>query len=180
MPCFALFFTNSVRRSVACIFLLSALSDCGVGVGVFHQKHIDFDSTRELKNRVRVLDKKIGYIGESVDLEEAKKRNIPMVLTKDYVLKIWGEPNKKEQKDGYEYWYYKREYSVSGLVFGVLIIDIPILLPSGNHYTIMVFDNNQLEKIVYQVGGLSGIFLQSCHRDGCLFVDNIGMGWRIY
>lgn len=151
-------------KKIVIIFLLLICSGCGVGVGVFHQKEIEYNFTREWKYSVTTLDKEIGYIGKSVNLRDAKAQNVPMILTKDYVLKLWGDPNYKKQKDGYEYWYYKREYSVSGLVLGVLIVNVPILIPSGNHYSIAVFNKDGvLEKIIYQKGGTSEIL---CGADG--------------
>jgi len=71
--------------------------------------------------------------------------------TKNDVLKMWGKPEKEEEKNDKSYWIYKREIGFSGVILGA-IIPVPLLVPVGYRNTIMVFKDNQLETIVREAG----------------------------
>ena len=69
---------------------------------------------------------------------------------KDYIttindaLFLWGEPDLKHEADNLIHLTYNRSFSWRGLFANILIIPIPLLVPTGYNNTVLIFDNNEM------------------------------------
>lgn len=73
---------------------------------------------------------------------------------KEDILILWGEPDNRYKKDGYEYWRYKKKIGFSGIMV-YAIIPIPLLLPSRYRYVTLVFKKETLNHVINEYGGQS-------------------------
>ena len=117
------------------IFLLTLLMSLSGCVGVHFSYKVEKESWMIPTHNVK---------GWSVS-EKIKK---DYVYTKQEVIDLIGEPRKSWSKDGYEYLSYgKGEWRFSGTVL-YFVVPLPLLLPVGIKDEIVVFKNNQLEKVI--------------------------------
>jgi len=72
-----------------------------------------------------------GYGDRVVDRRDAGAEPIASAL----LLEQWGEPESREtQDDGSELWRYKGMPSCAGVVLIVLVLPIPLVIPTGREY----------------------------------------------
>ena len=167
-------FTIRFTRIIMVIFTMVLTQGCGAAIGIYHGKEKEI--MQHDNHSYYKLDKKVGYTNlvfaksKLSDIRVPDLENFKLVTySKQDVLNIWGSPSKKKIINDMEYWYYKRELAWSGVVIGALF-KIPILLPSGYRYTIRVFNQNILEKIILEKGEILGVgcgIETSGIHDGC-------------
>jgi len=86
--------------------------------------------------------------------------------TQEKVISLWGYPSHTYKKDNKEYWVYSRDTAWRGVVI-YAIIPVPLLLPTGDNATTIVFENGQSIGATYEHTNVSftgcGIFLPFIH-----------------
>lgn len=70
--------------------------------------------------------------------------------TSSEVISLWGEPDKILIKKNSEYWIYNREVAISGILIWVIIIPIPLIIPTGHRTTTLIFNKETVSKIIYE------------------------------
>ena len=71
------------------------------------------------------------------------------LLTEAQVLELWGQPDTKHvEPDGAEVWRYKGGLSITGAMIGVLIIPVPLCVPTGHDYADIYFKDGRALKVV--------------------------------
>jgi len=70
--------------------------------------------------------------------------------TSSKVISLWGEPDKILTKKNSEYWIYNREVAISGILIWVIIIPIPLIMPTGYRTTTLVFNKETVSKVIYE------------------------------
>jgi hypothetical protein len=76
--------------------------------------------------------------------KELMKANSPQKISKEDVLKQWGEPQKKVKEDGeLERWIYENNLAWRGIILGI-IVPIPLIIPTGHCNTSLIFKGDQL------------------------------------
>jgi len=70
--------------------------------------------------------------------------------TSSEVISLWGEPDKILIKKNSEYWIYNREVAISGILIWVIIIPIPLIIPTGYRTTTLIFKKGSISKVIYE------------------------------
>jgi len=119
---------------------------------------------------VVIEEKLIPKIVIDKNLRHRKKVPIESFYSRDDILILWGKPDSKYSKNGIEYWKYKNEINFSGLLIGI-IVPIPIMIPVGYNYTILAFNEYNLESISYELSDIThGVF---CALSICVDKDTV-------
>ncbi len=67
----------------------------------------------------------------------------PETLTADQLIEVWGQPDKKYSDNDFEIWRYNKSgLAWAGIMPVIVIIPIPLLVPTGKHYTNFKVQNN--------------------------------------
>lgn len=70
-------------------------------------------------------------------------------LTEAQIQELWGQPDaKRVEPDGVVVWRYKGAVSVKGAVIGVLIIPVPLCVPTGHDYVDIYLKEGRALKVV--------------------------------
>lgn len=87
------------------------------------------------------------------------------VSTQEEVLKLWGEPDKKWSQNGREKWLYYQEGLAWTMFMPIVVVPIPLGVPTGRNYATLEFDDQQIVSAVSKDRdgwyGMCGFFLMS-------------------
>jgi hypothetical protein len=118
--------------------------------------------------------------GPNVTLHEYRlliRTSSPQQVSKEDVLKKWGEPDQKRKDGESEIWTYKNipeQVSWTGIVLG-LIIPLPLVVSTGYHKTSMIFTGDLLtdsDRTKKEAGGfMCALITPDGFRPAC------GAGW---
>lgn len=95
------------------------------------------------------------------------------VYTKEQVISLWGNPDKISATGSCEVFTYQNGYTWSGVGAFVLIVPIPLVIPSGHNETKIYFINNQSVKLTSEYGEVSRMFGYMCGSNECRFESGI-------
>ena len=139
-------------RILIALTLLISLSGCvGLAVGSYGT----FESKKENFNLSEQRNKQ-GY---------GKNKS----YSKEQVITLWGTPDEISSKGACDVLTYHDGYNWSGIGAYVLIVPIPLALPSGNDETKIYFKNNQSIKLTSEYGEITGMFGYMCGSNACGF-----------
>ena len=89
--------------------------------------------------------------------------------TKEEVISLWGKPDQVNANGGCEVLTYHDGYTWSGVGAFILIVPVPLALPSGNDETKIYFKNNQSIRLTSEYGEMTGMFGYMCGSNECGF-----------
>jgi hypothetical protein len=89
--------------------------------------------------------------------------------SKEEVISLWGKPDKISTNGSCDVLTYHDGYNWSGVGAFVLIVPIPLALPTGNDETKIYFKNNQSIKLTSEYGEITGMFGYMCGSNKCGF-----------
>jgi hypothetical protein len=92
-----------------------------------------------------------------------------VTYTKEQVISLWGEPDEITTNGSCDVLSYYDGYNWSGVGAFVLIVPIPLALPSGADETKIYFKNNQSVKLISEYGEITGMFGYMCGSNECGF-----------
>lgn len=138
---------HAMKTAVAALLLSTlALSGC-VGVITIHNPTTHYDAAS-----IKLGGK--GYCCSGV--------NDP-VSTKAEIIQSWGQPDKQWTKGNSEMWQYFRDGLSWAGIMPVLVIPVPLLVPTGRHSTTFIFTDDKLTSVEVVDGkmfmALCGLFL---------------------
>jgi uncharacterized protein YceK len=144
-------------RAIACINLvLSVLLSGCVGVITMHNPEKSYNAN----------DVKLGNRGWCCSAYQP-------ISTKSEVLAIWGEPDKKWSEAGTEKWLYKQSSLSWAAVIPVIILPIPLGVPTGHNTTTLSF---RAEKIVSATSSDREGLIAVCG----LFPNDVNSKWNFH
>ena len=85
------------------------------------------------------------------------------------VIELWGKPDESYQEGLCTVYSYHDGFSWSGVGAFVLIIPIPLMVPSGNDEVRIYFRDNQSVAAVSEYGEVTGMFGYMCGSNECGF-----------
>jgi len=88
---------------------------------------------------------------------------------KEQVMALWGRPDKISTTGSCDVFTYHDGYNWSGLGAFVLIVPIPLALPTGHDETKIYFRNNQSIKLTSEYGDVTGMLGYMCGSNECGF-----------
>ncbi len=146
-------------------FLIASftITGCGIGIGYVHEKESTYKNIMMYKKKGSVAGVFFA----------ASSNSKPHKYSKSDVLTTWGEPDKKiVLDDKVEAWEYHRTTAFSGPLLW-LLLQIPLVIPTGHRDTSIFFDNDALIRTTVQSNGISwagcGCFDSGC---GCGIYEN--------
>lgn len=99
----------------------------------------------------------VGYIATDNQMKEFKQGEFSLgvrgfvighmaeEISQEKLIQAWGEPDLKYREGGYEYWRYDKDKYIWSGVVAVVIIPIPLMVPTGTDHAIFkVHDTNIL------------------------------------
>lgn len=90
--------------------------------------------------------------------------------SKDEVISLWGEPDQISINGSCEVLTYYDGYTWSGVGAFILVIPVPLILPSGHDETKIYFKNNQSIKLISEYGEVTGMVGYMCGSNECGFM----------
>ncbi len=63
---------------------------------------------------------------------------------RDDVRAAWGEPDRTWREDGRDFWYYRQPDLAWAAVMPVLIVPLPLGIPTGHNFTTFAFEGERL------------------------------------
>ncbi|MDN3651668.1 hypothetical protein QWY77_02670 [Thalassotalea ponticola] len=143
---------KDIMRILIVFMSLLCLSGCvGLAIGTFGTYELQKDS--------------FGFIEGRLNLSQGEQ--IP--YSKEEVVSLWGQPDKTDTIGNCEVFTYHDGYSWSGVGAFVIIVPIPLLVPSGNSETKVYFKNNQSVKLISEYGEVTGLLGYMCGSNECQF-----------
>ncbi len=135
------------------VFILAiVLSGCaGLAIGTYGT----YESKRDT----------FGLSNERNQLSYTKKPS----YTKEEVISLWGEPDEIGADGLCDIFTYHDGYNWAGVGAFILIIPIPLVLPSGHDETKIYFKENQSIKLTSEYGETTGMFGYMCGSNECGF-----------
>ena len=91
------------------------------------------------------------------------------VYSEEQLIKLWGEPNEKYTEGNCSVLSYHDGYNWSGVGAFVLIVPIPLVVPSGKDETKFYFINNQSVAAISEYGEIVSMFGYMCGSNECGF-----------
>jgi hypothetical protein len=130
------------------LFLISVILNGCVSAGYISTKTISFEpdiDTSKLqmlpKDKLSIdrfcLSKERGYI-DSCNQENEH------IAKMEEVIAFWGNPDSRLTLLNQEHFIYERDISWRGLFANILILPIPLMIPTGHNETILVFEENKI------------------------------------
>ncbi|WP_371189013.1 hypothetical protein [Thalassotalea maritima] len=89
--------------------------------------------------------------------------------SKEHVISLWGTPDNITTKGSCDIFSYHDGYNWSGVGAFVVVVPIPLVIPSGADETKIYFKNNQSVKLVSEYGEITGMFGYMCGSNECGF-----------
>ena len=131
---------------------------CGFGIGLTKGEDVSYTKPKFYLDRAR------GVVGGTSDV------SLPWRYSKDEVLKLWGEPDKKEalENDAQTWVYYQSDLAWRGLVLGIGA-PIPLFIATGHDRATLRFTGDTLTSAVSQE--------EKFHFCGYFIADDAA-GWR--
>ena len=140
-------------RILIAFILTITLSGCvGLAVGSY--------GTYESKKDTFKLENKrndVNYYSESTS------------YSKEQVISLWGEPDEITTNGSCDVLTYHDGYNWSGIGAFLVIVPIPLAVPSGHDETKIYFKNNQSIKLTSEYGEITGMFGYMCGSNECGF-----------
>ena len=93
----------------------------------------------------------------------------PKTYSKQQVLSLWGEPDSIQQQGKCETLIYHDGYTWSGIGAFVLIVPVPLAIPSGYDETRIYLKNGETVGLVSEYGELTSMFGYMCGSNECGF-----------
>jgi hypothetical protein len=144
---------NILTRIALVIPLLLLLNGCaGLAVGTFGT-HEAFASQFQLKAERNEFE----YVGSEK-------------YTKEEVIELWGEPDRKEVDGDYHTLMYYDGRAWSGVGAFVVILPIPLVLPTDRLEQTFYFKENTSVGVVRQYGEIKNVYGYMCGSNECSFV----------
>ena len=138
-------------KNVLIICICFLLSSCaGLAIGTFGTR----ESTR---NNFDISNQK----------NEFENTALKNILTKEELISAWGEPNQLHQKGKCEVLTYHDGFSWSGVGAFLIIIPIPILIPTGYDENRFYFVKGQSVGLVQEYGKVTGALGYMCGSNEC-------------
>lgn len=130
------------------------LSGCaGLGVATFGT-HERFASEFELQPERN----KTAYFGSN------------QKYTKEQIVRLWGKPDKVGVRHGYDFITYYNGYNWSGIGAFVVVIPIPLVVPSSRNQQTFYFENNNAIGFVTEYGEVISALGYFCGSNECKFI----------
>lgn len=103
----------------------------------------------------------VGYsvlTGETITREKTDQGTKYTINDKAGILQMYGKPAKIETKDGKEYWTFKENLAVRGVVIA-LLVPIPLIVPTGYNHVVFEFEKDIRTRTTIQRNNNSSAFM---------------------
>ena len=91
-------------------------------------------------------ERKINLYSERGYLYSSGENN----YTKSEVISLWGKPDDIIIKNNAQHWIYNREVALSGIFIWVILVPVPLIIPTGYRTTRLIFEKEIISKVIYE------------------------------
>lgn len=114
------------------------------------------------------------FEGKTEDFTLSEKRNKfaygnAAEYTQEQVITLWGQPDEKHQEGLCSVFSYYDGYNWRGVGAFVLLVPVPLLVPSGHSEIKIYFKDNKSTAVVTEYGEVSSMFGFMCGSNECGF-----------
>lgn len=95
---------------------------------------------------------------ETIRIEKTGQGTKYAINDKAGILQVHGKPAKTEIKDGKEYWTFKENLAMRGVLIA-LLAPLPLIIPTGYNHVVFEFENDIRTRTTIQRNNNSSAFL---------------------